>query len=439
MVRDSAGLGSDSPDTGALRITGTSAHGVDWAPRVYEDDILLGLPSLGQVRPLIGAMALSGSLSPDDASLRSGVLLGEGDADRFGAAFATLPQPDGSVDLWVGAPDMQGPGTAVGAGAVYRFVDWATRADETLDAATEASTRVLSELAADRLGEVIEACGDHDGDGLPELLVSAPWDSSGAALGGRVHLIDGDEPDTLAREVLSGQLRHSWTSSAPGARLGQAMSCSADLDGDGLADLALGAPYQDVAGRDAAGSVFLLLSGVEHPDGDVSAVSDLTLSGSTANSWFGAAIATGDLSGDGLAELAVGAPGRDGTRGWVSVFEGSALQSGSARPRTRLEGPEGRARLGASLLIADADGDGLADLLAGAPREGELSFEAGAVYRFAGTVGLEGWPSLGGVEDASERLASEALLSHLGAQLASGDPDGDGRAALLWTLATQPE
>ncbi|MCB9746556.1 MAG: FG-GAP repeat protein [Alphaproteobacteria bacterium] len=437
-----AALDSAPADEGALVVTGTSYHGTGWVPAVFEDSLLVGLPDIGELRPIEAPLDAEASLDIDGDALRSGALLGEVDGDRFGADFALLPQPDGSVDLWVGAPDMQGPGTAVGAGGVYRFVDWGARRSETLDAETEASTRVLSETAADRLGEVVTACGDHDGDGLNELLVSAPWDSSGASLAGRVHLIDGDEPDTLAREVLSGQLRHTWTASIEGARLGQATLCDVDVDGDGLVELILGAPFADVAGRDASGAVYVLLGGVDKPDGDVADVSAFALTGPGTGGWFGAALASGDLSGDGVPELIVGAPGRDSTRGALYLYDGARLRSGDTKPRTVIFGPPTRARFGASLTVLDLDGDGLLDLIAGAPRlasdDTPDGFESGALYVFKGSVDLEAWPSAGTVDDADESLASDALLTRLGARVAGGDLDGDGAAELVWALDVQP-
>lgn len=140
----------------------------------------------------------------------------------------------------------------------------------------------------------------------------------------------------------------------------------ADLNGDGVGDHAVGAPYATVSGRRRAGAVAVGYGG--H-------VTWLSMRSPEPDAGFGAALATGDFNGDRCADLAVAAPdagtprpGADGT-GVVDVYYGSSY---GLRPGTRLGiGNLGRApgtdRFGAALAAADLDHDGRDDLVVGSP------------------------------------------------------------------------
>jgi hypothetical protein len=99
----------------------------------------------------------------------------------------------------------------------------------------------------------------------------------------------------------------------PGDRFGSALVTLGDLDGDGVAELAVGAPGDDDGNRDR-GALWILFpaqDGTVRQQRRVAGSSDL---GAALDNFdeFGSALATlGDLDGDGLRELAVGAPGDD--------------------------------------------------------------------------------------------------------------------------------
>lgn len=177
----------------------------------------------------------------------------------------------------------------------------------------------------DQLGFSLLGGADLTGDGVDDLLVG------GGAPTGALNLVEGGDPSTMTIPAAS------WS----GDWLGWSMALG-DLDGDGAVDIAAGAP----AYGDHAGGVAILLD---------TAASEPTawLSDSAPNAWAGTALATLDHDGDGVAELLVGAPRTAGFAGEVLVYEGLTLSG-------RLAGHDGS---GQALAGADVDGDGLDDAI----------------------------------------------------------------------------
>jgi hypothetical protein len=147
---------------------------------------------------------------------------------------------------------------------------------------------------------------------------------------------------------------------------------TSDFNADGYPDLAVGVPDATVDGKAKAGYVHVLWGGAK----GVGRHGGIRVSQATAEvpgtpekgDRFGAAVALEDLSGDGTAELIVGAPGEDvngrGTDAGVVVVVGGG--KGSSRPGSNaMVGPSSNSAYGWSVAAADVTGDGGRDIVVG--------------------------------------------------------------------------
>ena len=222
----------------------------------------------------------------------------------------------------------------------------------------------------------------------------------------------------------------TWTAGSDDSSFGYALAMGADLDGDGLDDLAVSSPYSPAVGSDG-GRVYLL-SGASLSSGTepVEAVYDWVLDAEAAEDLVGFSVSsTDDVTGDGYGDLLVGAlgyPARD-YGGLGVVFSGPLTGAASLLDADlAVAGPSG-SRLGWHLAAPGGDltGDGVADLLFGAPRDATAGTLAGAVYLVSGVTT--------GLLDASDGIVVTGVA---GAEVGNnagqpGDLDGDGADDLL--------
>ncbi len=205
---------------------------------------------------------------------------------------------------------------------------------------------------------------------------------------------------------------------------------AADVDGDGVGDLVIGA-YQNSSATTYAGALHVSLG--PHNGERVLGTGEPTWTGEHDRVYAGTSVAAlGDVDGDGWADLVTGAPDDD-TDGSLSgrayLLRGPVTTSGDLGTHDTWSGSGANSELGTSVAAAgDVDGDGLADLLLGAPLDDTLYSDGGTAYLLLGPASVTG-----DIDDAYDgRFRAEASKDELGTTVGSaGDVDGDGLDDML--------
>jgi len=359
-------------------------------------------------------------------------LLGEtaGDNAGFSVASAGDVDGDGLGDVLVGAYlNDDGAGDA---GKVYLFLGASMAGGGTLDLST-ADYTFIGEDSSDQAGFSADSAGDVDGDGLDDILIGAPY--YGTSNYGRAYLIFAASLGSSSVIDLSGAdcvFNGSDYANGPSYYTGWAVSSAGDFDGDGLADILIGAPYDE-----GYVSLFLAssLGGYSTRSlGDA----DHFFYGSIGGDGLGTSVASaGDVNGDGLDDILLGAPNAASNRGAAYlVLGGSSLSSdvfvSSSDDQTFLGETSGDLTGYSVSSAGDIDDDGLDDIIIGAPYNSSGGSYSGVAYIVLGRGLTLGGSSHTLSSTADYTLTGGASNDYTGHQVATaGDVDGDGLGDLL--------
>lgn len=327
------------------------------------------------------------------------VINGAATSDQSGYSVSNLGDMngDGLADLLVGA--RYGSSTNVGYAYVVYGKTNTTAIDLTAVAAGTGGFVIKGTSANDYAGTSVSSAGDVNGDGIVDLIVGAPYAQVSASFpdAGRTYVVFGKANNTAVdlSTVASGTGGFVINGVATSDYTGTSVSSAGDVNGDGLADVIVGG-----YGSGAAGLAYVVFgktttAAVTLPSATATTFAGgFAIKGVSSNDDAGYAVSNaGDVNGDGLADLLVGARNADLTS--ASLNSGKAyVVFGKSNTTTVnlstvalgtggyvLNGPTANAQAGLSLSYAgDINGDGLADTIIGAPNASSYSGKTYVAY-----------------------------------------------------------
>ncbi|HMR31255.1 MAG TPA: hypothetical protein PKA13_09585 [Geminicoccaceae bacterium] len=392
----------------------------------------------------------------DIAAGRGGFKIqGENAGDGAGSSVSAVGDVDGDGidDLIVGARGQDSGGADAGAAYVVfgRIGDVETPVDLDAVAAGTGGFKVLGENAGDVAG-LVSAAGDVNGDGVDDLIVGATLNGAGGLFAGAAYAVFGRASGSASPVDLADVAAGSGGFKIQGHAydfVGSSVTAAGDVNGDGIDDLVVGvvprsrSEYEPPAG--SAYVVFGRASGFASPVDLAAIVDDGGGFGMWGERYSGAGSsvsAAGDVNGDGIDDLIVGAYsdpgggheagaayvvfGRNG--GFDSVVNLREVAAGGGG--FKIQGENAGDHAGISVSGAgDINGDGIDDVVIGASYNGGFSGAGAAYVVFGRARGLTSLVDLdnvaaggGGFKIQGENGYDRAGLS----VSAAGDVNGDG-------------
>ena len=367
------------------------------------------------------------------------------------AAFGSgLPpsQGDPSQPLLVGAPG-GGPAGDPNKGAAWQLT--------LTPAGTVASSSRLAigtpglsggVEPADAFGTAAANLGDLDGDGRDEFAIGAPDDDDGFTDAGALWLLEFDAAGALAQPPQKRSVLQGGVQGVVGGNteFGYAIVVLGDLSGDGTLEVAVGAPLDDT-GTTNVGAVWLLSLGSAAEivaQTKLSALSPGWPPGAlgTGDDVGSALAAPGDLDGDGVPDLLVGAKtdddgGSDAGAVWVLLLTSSGAIKGTHKLSDTEGGLGGGLATGdqfgsAIAVLGDTDGDGRVEIAVGAPLADVGGTSSGTVWLIELQAGGAGASHVVPLNALTGGLPAPVFTTSFGTSLATlPDLDADGRPELV--------
>jgi len=324
-------------------------------------------------------------------------------------------------------------------------------------------------------GNITAIAADVNGDGRNDLIVGVPYNDGpdGARPNcGAIYIILARPgmPLPSLRDLSVERPDVVIYGADPGDQVGTSLAAG-DVNGDGVADLIVGAPNADGPARPNVGKVYLFFGGpsvaaspvrdLRTPSADATIIGWGGPTGKNVQDQAGTAVAAGDVNGDGIADLIIGAPGVKGpdgnrttspalglsvsagaiyvlfgSRSWPSVRD---IGSNPASPNVDIV-IYGRTStvaniyrvgegLGQAVAVGDVNGDGLGDIIGGAPFfTAGSDISQGRAYVFFGSrspSNRRDTQQTSGAQAPNATINGIDAADFLGGIVASGDVNGD--------------
>ncbi|MCX7047238.1 MAG: FG-GAP-like repeat-containing protein, partial [Candidatus Sumerlaeota bacterium] len=334
----------------------------------------------------------------------------------FGAAVATAGDVngDGYSDVIIGASNYTGSQTQEGRAYVYLGGPSGLSATPVWTA--------NGGVANAHFGASVSTAGDINGDGYGDIIVGAPQYNNGEPNEGLAFVYYGSAlgpsatPDWIAENDMAG------------AFLGCSVSTAGDVNGDGYADVIVGASG-DSHGETGEGRAYLYCGS---PMG-LSAMPAWVAESDQAGAHFGYSVFTaGDINGDGYADVIVGAhqyDNRQTNEGRAYVYLGSR-DGLTTMPVWIAECGQAGAEFGSSVATAgDINGDGYSDLIIGAHLYDSSQADEGRAYAYYGGPAV--------LSSTPDYIFIQSHAGSVGPLTTAGDVNGDGYADVIVANGTE--
>lgn len=384
------------------------------------DDFIVGAPrgadggaSAGEAYVVFGR---AGATRPDvDLTFLSAlgqgfVIRGDDPVDQLGLSVSGAGDVngDGIDDLIIGAPYGDNGGSNAGEAYVIFGKAGATRSDIDLTSLSATDGFVIQgDAANDLAGLSVSGAGDINGDGFDDVVVGAIFGERGGPDTGQAYVIFGQAGATRANiDLASLAASDGFTIIGDGrfGRTGGAVSGAGDINGDGIDDLIVGSPTASIdEPYTGAAHIIFGQSGATRADidlGSFSGADGFVIIGDVEDDEAGFSVSNaGDVNGDGIDDIAIGAPFNfsGATRsGVVYIIFGQSGATRTSIDLTSLSATEGFRIFGdttddfAGWSVSgagDINGDGFDDVIVGAPKGADGGLDAGEAYVIFGKAG----------------------------------------------------
>jgi hypothetical protein len=335
------------------------------------------------------------------------ILTGAAANDGFGNAVSEAGDVngDGYSDVIVGATGNDTGGTD--RGQAYIYFGGASMNNV-------ADVILAGEAAGDNFGNAVSGAGDVNGDGFSDAIVGAWLNDAGGTDAGRAYIYyGGSSMDNIADVIFNGASANDWFAIS--------LSTAGDVNGDGYADVIVGAPLNDAGGSNS-GRAYIYYGG-----SSINNMADVVLTGAAADGWFGFSVSNaGDVNGDAFSDVIVGAflnsvGGTNAGRAYL-YWGGESMDNIADGIIT---GAAAFDFFGFSVSSAgDFNGDGYNDFIVGAYGNDAGGTDAGKAYLYTNT--------LTGADKPDEFFTGESAQSDFGWSVSNaGDVNGDGYTDII--------
>jgi len=429
------------------------------------DDIIIGArlgdnggASAGEAYIIYGGTDLT-NLDLSELTLEQGIIIqGHVVGGQAGTSVSTVGDlnGDGFDDVIIGAPLVDFPsGGLPGSDGGEAYIIFGGDNLTNIDTATLTSSQGItiqgqpgaSFFFGDLAGASVSNAGDINGDGFDDAIIGALGGDNGGASAGEAYIIFGG---TNLTDIDLQSITPSQGIIIQGDQVfdqaGSSVSNAGDVNGDGIDDVIIGARLGDDGGT-SAGEAYIVYGSTSITNIDLSTLTSsqgIIIQGENDFDQAGRSVsAAGDVNGDGIDDVIIGAPSSDGTTG-NSVGESYIIYGGTDLSNIDLstltieqgiviEGDNSSDNAGFSVSEAgDVNGDGFDDVIIGAPGGGGGFFGFGEAYVIFGGSNLSN-VDLGSLTDAQGFI----IRADIGDDAtgfsvsAAGDVNGDGGDDLI--------